>query len=151
MAMETLGQPGRIMALDVGQRRIGIAVSDGLGLTAQGLPTLTRRNRHTDLEALRQLAAAHGATAWLLGLPRHMSGDEGAQAAHVRALGEALAAHTRLPVSYWDERLTTVEAQRVLGVAGSSLEQRKRAVDRMAAVILLQSYLDAHRPGVMGY
>jgi putative Holliday junction resolvase len=151
MAMETMALPGRMMALDVGLRRIGIAVSDGLGLTAQGLPTLTRRNRAADLEALRRIASAHDATAWLLGLPRHMSGQEGAQAAHVRALGEALAAHTRLPVTYWDERLTTVEAQRVLSAAGSSLEQRKRAVDRMAAVILLQSYLDAQRPQIMGY
>lgn len=133
------------MALDVGARRIGVALSDGLGLSAQGLPTLERRNRHTDLEALRQLAAAYGVERWLLGLPRHLSGDEGRQAAKVREWGEALAAHTRLPVSYWDERLTTVEAGRVLGAAHSSLQQRKKAIDRLSAVILLQSFLDAQR------
>jgi putative Holliday junction resolvase len=135
-----------IMALDVGARRIGIAVSDGLGITAQGLRTLERRNRPTDLEALRILAAEHGVGRWLLGLPRHLSGDEGRQAEKVRAWGEALAAHTRLPVTYWDERLTTVEAGRVLTAAGSSLGQRKKAIDRLSAVILLQSFLEASRP-----
>ena len=137
---------GRIMALDVGARRIGIAISDGLGITAQGLRTLERRNRPTDLETLRTLAAEHGVGRWLLGLPRHLSGDEGRQAVKVRAWGEALAAHTRLPVTYWDERLTTVEAGRVLTAAGSSLGQRKRAIDRLSAVILLQSFLEASRP-----
>ena len=132
------------MALDLGQKRIGLAVSDPLGLTAQGLPTLTRQNRHLDLDALLRLAGEYQVGVWLLGLPRHMSGDEGRQAVHVRRWGESLARHTRRRVEYWDERLTTVEAGRVLRSAEATLAQRRRAIDRLSAVILLQSYLDAH-------
>ncbi|MGH9394101.1 MAG: Holliday junction resolvase RuvX [Terriglobales bacterium] len=133
----------RILALDLGLRRIGVAVSDPLRLTAQGLATLQRRNRGADLAALQALAQAHAAGMWLLGLPRLMSGEEGRQAGIVRAWGDALHRHTHLPVEYWDERLTTVEAERVLRSASSSRAQTRRAVDRLAAVILLQSYLDA--------
>ncbi|MGH9483170.1 MAG: Holliday junction resolvase RuvX [Terriglobales bacterium] len=133
----------RILALDVGERRIGLAVSDPLGLTAQGLPTLERRNRRADLEALAGLGREYQAGLWLLGLPRHLSGEEGAQAAKVRHWGDALARHTHLPVEYWDERLTTVEAGRVLRAAGSSRQATRRAIDRLSAVILLQAYLDA--------
>ncbi|MGH9518675.1 MAG: Holliday junction resolvase RuvX [Terriglobales bacterium] len=134
---------GRIVALDMGQRRIGVACSDGLGVTAQGLPTLERTNRQQDLAALAELGRARGAGLWLLGLPRHMSGSEGRQAESVRRWGEALGRHTRLPVTYWDERLTTVEASRVLDAAHASRASRRQAIDRLAAVILLQSFLDA--------
>lgn len=138
-----MGTTERILALDLGARRIGVAVSDGLGITAQGLATVERRNRGADLEALRALAERYEAAQWLLGLPRHMSGSEGRQAGLVRAWGGALERHTGMPVVYWDERLTTVEAGRVLRQAGSSRLQTRRAIDRMSAVILLQSYLDA--------
>lgn len=134
---------GRVLGLDVGARRIGLAVSDELGITAQGLATLERVNRHRDLEYFRSLAREYSVERWLLGLPRHMSGDEGRQAEHVRRWGTALEHYTRIPVEYWDERLTTVEATRVLRLANSSLAQRRRAVDKLSAVILLQSYLDA--------
>ena len=133
---------GRILALDLGARRIGIAVSDPLGITAQGLPTLQRLNRRRDLDALRALAEQQAAVAWLMGLPRQMNGLEGRQADEVRRWGDLLQRHTGLPVEYWDERLTTVEAGRVLREAGSSLAQTRRAIDRLSAVILLQSYLD---------
>lgn len=127
----------------MGQRRIGVACSDGLGITAQGLPTLERSNRQEDLAALAELARAHGAGLWLLGLPRHLSGAEGRQAEAVRRWGETLGRHTHLPVAYWDERLTTVEAARVLHAAHASRTAQRRAIDRLAAVILLQSFLDA--------
>ncbi|HVA64549.1 MAG TPA: Holliday junction resolvase RuvX [Terriglobales bacterium] len=133
----------RILALDVGERRIGLAVSDPLGWTAQGLPTLERRNRQTDLEALMGLAQHYEIRMWLVGLPRHMSGQEGTQAAKVRQWADGLGRHSGIAVVYWDERLTTVEAGRVLRAASSSRAQTKRAIDRLSAVLLLQSYLDA--------
>ncbi|HWG38600.1 MAG TPA: Holliday junction resolvase RuvX, partial [Terriglobales bacterium] len=89
-------EPHRILALDMGARRIGIALSDPLGLTAQPLVTLERRKRHADLVALQALALEHHASMWLLGLPRLMSGDEGRQAALVREWGTALARFTHL-------------------------------------------------------
>ncbi len=135
----------RILALDFGARRIGLAVSDPLGLTAQGLPTLERRNREQDIAALLSLATDREATLWLMGLPLHLSGNEGSQAHKARAFGEHLAARSGIPVEFWDERLTTVVAEGVLREAGVSLAKRRRAVDRLAAVILLQSYLEAQR------
>ncbi|MEK7404280.1 MAG: Holliday junction resolvase RuvX [Acidobacteriota bacterium] len=134
---------GRVLALDVGRRRIGLAVSDELGLTAQGLPTLARTNKREDLAALARLAAEKGVTLILVGHPLHMSGEEGRQAEWVREFAEGLARHTGLPFELRDERLTTVEAERVLRASGVSIEKRARAVDRLAAVLLLQGYLDA--------
>lgn len=136
----------RIVALDLGQRRIGLAMSDPLRVSAQGLPTLQRQGKGADLRALAALAAEHGVGLWLLGLPRHMSGEEGQQAAAARLFGARLQRHTGIAVEFWDERLTTVEAERVLKSAGASLAQRRRAVDQMAAVLLLQSYLDRVPP-----
>ncbi|MEZ5354729.1 MAG: Holliday junction resolvase RuvX [Bryobacteraceae bacterium] len=131
----------RILALDVGKRRIGLAVSDALGITAQGLPTLQRTTIRQDLASLSALAAQYAVGRFLLGFPLHMSGRESAQAAYVREFGDRLAAHTRLPVDYLDERLTTVEASRVLRASGISIQKRAAAVDRLSAVILLESYL----------
>lgn len=133
---------GRIAGLDVGQRRIGIAVSDLLGITAQGLPTLKRQNRYTDLAALTRLAREYEIERWIIGLPIHMSGRESAQAQKVRRLGELLEAATGIPVEYRDERLTTVEAARVLKQADLSLGKTRAAIDRLSAVLILQGYLD---------
>lgn len=135
--------PGRILALDVGQKRIGLALSDPLGITAQGLPNLVRKNKRSDLEALARLAAERQVALFLVGDPLHMSGDAGRQAAWVRDFADALAAYTGVPVRLWDERLTSVEAGRVLRSSGIGIEKRARAVDRLSAVILLQSYLDS--------
>lgn len=133
---------GRIAALDVGQRRIGIAVSDLLGITAQGLPTLKRQNRYTDLAALTKLARDYEIERWIVGLPIHMSGSESSQAQKVRRLGELLLAATGIPVEYRDERLSTVEASRVLKQADLSIEKTRQAIDRLSAVLILQGYLD---------
>jgi len=122
-------------------RRIGLAVSDALGMTAQGLETLQRKNNRTDVARLAEMARKYEAALFLLGLPLHMSGDESRQAGYVRDLGAKLEKATGVPVKYWDERLTTVEAERVLRSSGISPEKRKKAVDRLAAVILLESYL----------
>jgi putative Holliday junction resolvase len=135
--------PGRILALDLGKRRIGMAISDELRLTAQGIETLERTNIREDLAALAALAAGRGVSEFLVGLPLHMSGDEGRQSGHAREFARRLLERTGIPVKFWDERLTTVEAQRVLRSSGIGIEKRARAVDRLSAVILLESYLDA--------
>ena len=121
------GKP-RILALDLGKKRIGLAISDPLGLTAQGLPNLERTNKRADLAALAALAREREASLILMGNPLNMGGSEGRQG---------------LPVQFWDERLTTVEANRVLRSSGISIAKRAAAVDRLSATILLQSYLDS--------
>jgi putative pre-16S rRNA nuclease len=136
---------GRVLALDLGKRRIGLALSDELGITAQGLETLQRSNIREDLARLAQLASEKNVALILVGNPLHMSGHEGRQAEYARDFGERLREATGLPIEYRDERLTTVEAQRVLRQSGISIQKRAKAVDRLAAVILLESYLDSQR------
>lgn len=140
-----LSTSARILALDVGKRRIGVAISDELGLTAQGLETIERKNNREDFAVLSRLASEKGAGMILVGNPVQMSGVEGRQAEWVRHFAEGLGARSGLPIRLWDERLTTVEAGRVLRQSGISIEKRARAVDRLSAVILLQSYLDSLR------
>ena len=146
--MPTNANPGkgRILALDLGKKRIGLALSDPLGVTAQGLPTLQRVNIRTDLEALDRLAAEHDVHLILLGLPLHMSGDEGRQAGYAREFAQRLVERTGREVRFWDERLTTVAAQRVLRSSGISIAKRARAVDRLSAQILLESFLEMEPP-----
>ena len=136
---------GRVLALDLGKRRIGLALSDELGITAQGLETLQRSNIREDLARLAQLASEKNVALILMGNPLHMSGHEGRQAEYARDFGERLREATGLPIEFRDERLTTVEAQRVLRQSGISIQKRAKAVDRLAAVILLESYLDSQR------
>jgi putative Holliday junction resolvase len=136
----------RVLALDLGKKRIGLALSDELGLTAQGLETLQRTNIREDLARISQLAAEKNVALILIGNPLHMSGQEGRQAAYSRDFGERIQAASGIPVEFWDERLTTVAAQRVLRESGISIEKRAKAVDRLAAVILLESYLDSRHP-----
>jgi putative Holliday junction resolvase len=120
-----------------------LAVSDELGITAQGLDTLQRTNIREDLAILAKLALDRNVSLILMGHPLHMSGDESRQAEYTREFARRLEAVTGLPTKFWDERLTSVEAERVLRQSGISIEKRARAVDRMAAVILLGSYLDS--------
>src|SRR3954454_1624673 len=134
---------GRILALDLGKRRIGLAISDELGITAQGLETHQRTNMREDLSRLESLIAERNVISILMGNPIHMSGREGRQAEYTRDFADRLKEQTGLPVVYWDERLTSVEAGRVLRDSGISIEKRARAVDRLSAVILLASYLDS--------
>ncbi len=136
------GKP-RILALDLGKKRIGLALSDPLGITAQGLPNLERHRKRDDLAALAQLAKEREVGLILMGNPVNMGGSEGRQSAWVHEFAEALEKRTGLPIRFWDERLTTVQAHRVLRESGISLEKRAAAVDRLSAVILLQSYLDS--------
>jgi putative Holliday junction resolvase len=133
----------RILALDVGKRRIGVALSDGLGITAQGLATIQRTNQREDFAVISRLAAENGVELILVGNPINMSGTEGRQAVWVRQFADGLGARSGVAIKLWDERLTSVEAGRVLRQSGVSIEKRARAVDRLSAVILLQSYLDS--------
>jgi putative holliday junction resolvase len=134
--------PGRVLALDVGKRRIGLALSDELGLTAQGIETLQRTRIREDLEKLKELSSRAQVKVLLVGKPLHMSGEESRQSEYTREFAGRLGAHLQLPVVLWDERLTSVEAGRVLRAGGASLEQHKKSVDRLSAVLLLESYLE---------
>ena len=145
--MQQLSQPGRILALDVGRKRIGLAISDELGITAQGIDTLQRTRIREDLDALKRIAADREVRTLLIGRPLHMSGDESRQSEYTAEFAERLGNHLGIPVVFWDERLTSAEAERMLRSAGASLDQRKKAVDRLAAVLLLESYLE-YRSGV---
>ena len=137
------------MALDLGKKRIGLAVSDPMGVTAQGLPTLQRTRIRDDLDELARMAGQYEVRLILMGHPMHMSGRESRQAVYTKEFAERLAGRTGLPIEYWDERWTTVAAERVLKESGISIEKRARAVDQLAAVILLESYLDS-LPGASG-
>lgn len=134
--------PGRILGLDFGKRRIGLALSDELGVTAQGLPTLRRSNRTEDLTFLSELIHGRQVTRVVVGHPLNMNGSEGAQARQAAQFGRTLAKRCGVEVTLWDERLTTREAQRVLKNSGVGLRKRQEVVDKLAAVLILQSYLD---------
>jgi len=137
----------RLMGLDVGDRRIGVAVSDPLGLTAQPVLTLVRTNRRQDLKSLGRLIRKYKCEAIVVGNPLYMSGDLSPQAAKAQAFAEILREESGLPVHLWDERLTTTEAHRHLHAAGRPGTEHRAVVDQVAAVLILQSFLDAKRGG----
>lgn len=135
---------GRILALDVGTKTIGLAVTDELGITAQGLETIRRRNKRYDLAALHFVLRRYGVGEIVVGLPLRLSGQAGKQAESVTAFARELEAKFKLPVRLWDERLTSAEANRILKSSEISIRKRAGAVDRLAAVLILQNYLE-HR------
>lgn len=122
---------------------MGLAVSDPLGITAQGLETMQRRNKRSDLAHLQRVIRDYEVREIVLGLPLKMSGEHGAQSGKVAEFAEELRRKLNLPVHLWDERLTSAEANRVLREAELSIQKRARAVDRMAAVLILQSFLQS--------
>lgn len=125
----------------MGKKRIGLAVSDELGFTAQGIETLARTRIRDDLAKLQQIVTQWKVHTLLVGKPLHMSGDESRQSEYTREFAERLAKTVGLPVVYWDERLTSREAERLLREGGATLLQSRQAVDRMSAVLILESYL----------
>ena len=141
---------GRILGLDVGSRRIGVAVSDPLGITAQGLETLQRRNKRHDFEALGRVISQYEVREIVVGLPLRMSGAEGIQSDKMQVFAEDLRKRFRLPVHLWDERLTSAEANRLLRETDLSIEKRGKAVDRMAAVLILQGWMEHRALGLEG-
>ena len=141
----------RILALDLGGKRIGVAVSDELGFLARGLTTIHRRNRNADLAAIVRLVEEQQAGLVVIGLPLHLSGAAGHEAAKAEKFGTVLAPHLPVPITYWDERLTTVAAARMLAEAGVSPKKARERIDAAAAAVLLQSYLDSHPEIRRGY
>ena len=139
----------RIAALDVGERRIGVAISDGLGLTAQPLFTYNRAakrddGRH-DVRSLLRLLRKAECRAILIGNPLYLSGEISPQAARVHRFVEMLRAHTDLPVTLWDERLSSSEAHNLLDIAGHGVRGREAIIDQVAAVLILESYMETMR------
>lgn len=136
---------GRALGLDVGTKTVGLAMSDELGWTAQGLKTLRRTRTRDDLAHLVALCREHGVTQIIAGLPLNMDGSEGPRAEATRAFVGALESATGVPAIYWDERLTTVAAQRTLLEADVSRAKRKEVIDQLAAQLILQGWMDAQR------
>ncbi|HUK56001.1 MAG TPA: Holliday junction resolvase RuvX [Nitrospiria bacterium] len=141
-----MSAPGeRILALDLGERRIGLAVSDELGWTAHGLPTMERIGPKKDIQRLREVVGRCQVRKLVVGLPRNMDGSLGPQANLVLDFIEHLKDKLKLDVIPWDERLTTQAAERALLEADMSRAKRRKKVDQVAAVLILQGYLDSRR------
>jgi putative Holliday junction resolvase len=141
----TAGRSGRIMGLDVGEKTIGIALSDELGLTAQPYQTLKRCGEERDLQAIRRILEEREVASVVVGLPKNMDGSVGRQARRVLAFAEKISSVLCVPVEPWDERLSTVAAERVLIQADVSRAGRRKHVDKLAASVILQGYLDSGR------
>jgi putative Holliday junction resolvase len=134
----------RFLGLDVGDKTIGVALSDELGFTAQGVKTVERRSWAHDLGELRAIITESGASLLVIGMPFNMDGSEGPRAAIARAFAARATKELGVPHALWDERLSTAEVRRVLIAANVSREKRKRVVDMLAAQVILQGYLEAH-------
>lgn len=139
-----MAQPsGRILALDFGKRRIGLALSDPFGVTAQPLPTYSRVRVREDVAYLAQLAKDRDICTFVFGDPKYMSGDQSRQSEAVREFAARLEQVTNVPIVFWDERLTSSQAHRVLDEYGLTREQRKGKVDQLAATMILEGYLQS--------
>ena len=136
---------GRIMGLDVGDKTIGVAVSDLMGLTAKGVKTIKRVGKKKDIEALKEIIKERQVNKIVSGLPKNMNGTLGPQGEKVIKFCELLEEETGIKIEYWDERLSTVAAERTLIQGNVRRENRKGVIDMVAAVIILQGYLDRQR------
>jgi putative holliday junction resolvase len=135
----------RIMGLDIGSQTIGVAVSDELGITAQGLKTIRRSSAEKDFKELNDIADQYGVSKVVIGLPKNMDGTLGKQAEMIFKWIKAFREKSQLPVIVWDERLSTVAASKILLEADLSRKKRKQVIDRLAAALILQGYLDQMR------
>jgi len=133
----------RILALDIGRRKIGIAISDTLGIIAQPFETLIRKEKKTDFERLKEIVRNMRVSKIVVGLPLNMNGTAGPKAKEAYNLVERLKEEIEVPVQLWDERLSTLEANRILLQADMSRRKRKRLDDKIAAQLILQSYLNS--------
>ena len=152
--MESSAQP-RYLGLDIGRRRIGVAVSDELGLTAQPVLTLERRSSRRpisrdDLRFLARLCRRFGVVGIVVGNPVHLSGESSPQAAKAQAFAAELGELTGLPIHLWDERLTSHEAHQILYQAGHARQKHRKVVDQVAATLILQSFLESREQGSKG-
>ncbi len=139
------GQTGRVLALDLGDRRIGLAISDPFRHTARPLMTLGRVSRGRDMERIREVITEQEVATIVVGMPLNMDGSRGPRARLTKTFIDRVRGAMRIPVYEWDERLTTVQAERVLIEGKMRRERRRVVIDQVAAVIILQSYLDAKR------
>ena len=134
-----------ILGLDIGDVRIGVAISDELGFGAHPLCTITRKNRKKDLDALRNLIDTHGVERIVIGLPLRLNGEVGIQAQKVQKFANRLKRVADVPICFWDERLTTVEATQILRNINKRGKKRKKVIDQVAAVLILDEYLSQFR------
>lgn len=135
--------PRRVLGLDVGSKTIGMAVSDPLGITAQGLPTIRRKNKRLDFAALEAILKKYEIAEIVVGYPLRMSGETGTQSEKMEQFAEELRKKFGLPVHLWDERLTSAEANRVLRDSEMSIKRRGEVVDQLAAVLILQNWMES--------
>lgn len=135
----------RILALDLGEKRIGLSVSDGLGLTAQPLPTLIRKNLKADLGSLKKTITQEGVSEIVVGWPLNLNGSESPQTKYVSDFVEILKSNFNLPLKIWDERLSSLMAERILIEADMSRQKRRNLMDKLSAQVILQGYLDSLR------
>lgn len=133
----------RILGLDIGDRTIGVAISDPLGLTAQGITTVKRKGIDKDVEEIKKICSEYGVEKIVAGLPKNMNGTLGPQSEKVMSVCEVLKTNLGIEIIMWDERLTTVAAHRLMLEADLSREKRKKIVDKIAATYILQGYLDS--------
>jgi len=134
----------RVLGLDIGEQRIGVALSDPLGWTAQGLDTIKRSgDLEQDIAQITKIIAEHGVQKIVVGLPKNMNGTLGPQAEKVQEFAHELEKKAFVQVNFWDERLTTVAAEKALISADISRKKRKQVIDKLAAVVILQNYLDS--------
>lgn len=138
----------RILGLDIGSKRIGIAISDELGFTAQGLETLDSKGSENDVNNIVKIVEKYGVTEIVVGMPYNMNGTEGPQVKKVREFMERMGQRTEVPLREWDERLSTAGAERILLEADLSRAKRRKVIDKLAAVLILQGYLDNRSVGL---
>jgi putative Holliday junction resolvase len=135
----------RLLGLDFGTKRIGVALSDEMGWTSQGLTTIERKGNQKDIEKIGRLVEEHGVEGIVLGLPLNMDGSEGKSAEAVRKFAALLEERLQVAVHLWDERLSSWEAEGILKEAEVKPKKRKQVVDKLAAALILKSYLEAQR------
>ena len=135
----------RFLGLDIGSKRIGLALSDELGITAQGLPTLNRSTPGNDIRKLLEIVRQHKVEKIVIGLPKNMNGTLGKSAEQVLTFIQEMKVKTAIPVDVWDERLSTIAVTRTLVSANVSRRRRKEVVDKLAAVYILQGFLDSQK------
>ncbi|NLM26496.1 MAG: Holliday junction resolvase RuvX [Firmicutes bacterium] len=132
----------RILGLDIGEKTIGVAISDQLGWTAQGLEVIRRSNLKKDLQRLREIVEEYNVNKIVVGMPRRTDGTYGPEAEKVRCFAAQMENKLEIPVEYWDERFSTVAAERILLEGDVSRGKRRKVIDQVAASVILQAYLD---------
>jgi len=136
---------GRILALDIGEKRIGVAVSDPIGIIPCGLETISYRNNRDLIAQLKELVRSYNVFKIVAGLPLRLSGEEGTSAKKVRELGQKIEEKLKVPVEYWDERMTSVQAKKYMILMGDKTGKKKAKIDMISATVILQNYLESRK------